>query len=203
MLNFWYCHRFPMKHLLHFNKLWTICHFISMQTTYVACIWRFFYSFWLGCATFMVTTVVYFFFFLRVSTLWFVIPQFVQCLSIFHVLFSVFIYVAYSIIYGTKDAFLVSIVVMFSSHNIVTSLCYCSVDFFILSIVILRHNFKHVLNTIVRKLFMVGICKPWASYEFAHSKPPPFQSLHVSYFSIPCIFSHYFEYFDDICKMLV
>jgi hypothetical protein len=36
--NFYYCHRFPMKHLLHFNKLWIIYHFMSIQTTNVACI---------------------------------------------------------------------------------------------------------------------------------------------------------------------
>jgi hypothetical protein len=84
----------------------------------------------------------------------------VQCLSIFHVLFNVFIDVAYLVLYGTKNVLLVSIVVMLSSHNIVVSLCYCSVDFFILAIVILRHNYKPVLNTIVRKLSMVGICKP-------------------------------------------
>ncbi len=36
--NFYYCHRFPMKHFLHLNKLWTICHFMSIQTINVACI---------------------------------------------------------------------------------------------------------------------------------------------------------------------
>jgi hypothetical protein len=29
-LNFWYYHKFPMKHPLHFNKLRTICHFMSI-----------------------------------------------------------------------------------------------------------------------------------------------------------------------------
>jgi hypothetical protein len=29
-LNFYYYHIFPMKHLLHLNKLWTICHFMSI-----------------------------------------------------------------------------------------------------------------------------------------------------------------------------
>ncbi len=39
-LNLCYYHKFPMKHLLHFSKLWTIYHFMSIQTTNVACIWR-------------------------------------------------------------------------------------------------------------------------------------------------------------------
>ncbi len=46
-----------------------------------------FCGFWLGCVAFVVATVVYFFFFLHVSTLWFTIPQFVQCLLIFLALF--------------------------------------------------------------------------------------------------------------------
>jgi hypothetical protein len=39
-LNLCYCHNFPMKHLLHLSKLWVICHFMSIQTINVACIWR-------------------------------------------------------------------------------------------------------------------------------------------------------------------
>jgi hypothetical protein len=38
-LNLCYCHKFPMKYLLHFSKLWTIFHFMSIQTIDVACIW--------------------------------------------------------------------------------------------------------------------------------------------------------------------
>jgi hypothetical protein len=33
-------HKFPKKHLLHLNKLWTIYHFMFTQTIDVACIWR-------------------------------------------------------------------------------------------------------------------------------------------------------------------
>jgi hypothetical protein len=40
MLNFYYCHRFPMKHFLHLNKPWIIYHFMSIQTIDVACIWK-------------------------------------------------------------------------------------------------------------------------------------------------------------------
>jgi hypothetical protein len=39
-LNLCYCHKFPMKCLLHLNKLWTFYHFMSIQTIDVACIWR-------------------------------------------------------------------------------------------------------------------------------------------------------------------
>ncbi len=39
MLNLYYCHRFPMKHFLYPIKLWTICHFMSIQTIDVTCIW--------------------------------------------------------------------------------------------------------------------------------------------------------------------
>ncbi len=39
-LNLYYYHKFPMKHFMHLNKLWTICHFMSIQTTNVTCIWK-------------------------------------------------------------------------------------------------------------------------------------------------------------------
>jgi len=39
-LNFYYYHRFLMKHVPHLCKLWAIYHFTSIQTTDVACIWR-------------------------------------------------------------------------------------------------------------------------------------------------------------------
>ncbi len=39
-LNLCYCHKFPMKHLLHFNKLWMVYHFMSIQTIDVPCIWK-------------------------------------------------------------------------------------------------------------------------------------------------------------------
>ncbi len=51
MLNLCYYHRSPMNHLLHFNKLWTIYHFMSIQTIDVACTWRCLLCFliWLCC----------------------------------------------------------------------------------------------------------------------------------------------------------
>jgi hypothetical protein len=153
-----------MKHFLHLSKLWTICHFISIETIDVTCIWRCLLCFWFGCVASMVATVVCSFFFLHVSTLWFVIPQFVHCLSIFLVLFCVFASATYLVFYGTNNALLAFVVVIPSSHNIVASLCYCSVDRFNHVVVILRYDYKPVLNTIVKKLFVVGTYKPWANF---------------------------------------
>jgi hypothetical protein len=69
-LNFCYCHIFPLKHLLHFSKLWMLpiilCPFEpQMWHAYedVFCGFR------LSCVASMVITVVCFFFFLHVSTL--------------------------------------------------------------------------------------------------------------------------------------
>ncbi len=46
-----YYQNFPMKHFLHLSNLWTICHFRSIQTRDVACIWRCLLWFlaWLCC----------------------------------------------------------------------------------------------------------------------------------------------------------
>jgi hypothetical protein len=129
---------------------------------------------------------------LHVSTLWFIIPQFVQCLSIFLILLNVFIDVTYLVLYGTKSALLVSIVVMISSHNIVAPLYYFRIDFFILAIAILRHNCKLTLNTIVRKLSMVGMYKPWVSFWIC---PYQTSTLYVSscfiFFNSMYIFSSF------------
>jgi hypothetical protein len=124
-----------------------------------------FYAFWLGCATSMVVTVVSSFFFLHVSTLWFVNPQFVQCLSISLILLCVFTITTYLILYGIDNALLVSTIVIISSHNIVASICYCNVDRFIPEVTILSYDYKPILNIVVRKLSMVGTCKPWTSFQ--------------------------------------
>ncbi len=91
----------------------------------------FFCVFWIGCVTFVVATMVCSLFFLHVSTLWFVIPQFVQCLSVFPVLLCVFAGATCLILCGIDSAFLASIIVIPFSHNITASLCCCSVDRFI------------------------------------------------------------------------
>jgi protein-S-isoprenylcysteine O-methyltransferase Ste14 len=87
-----------------------------------------------------------------------------QNLSIFLVLFYVFGGVAYFVLCGTYSAFLASTVIVPSSHNIVASLCYWSVNHFILVVTILMYDYKPTLNIIVRKLFMIGICKPFVSF---------------------------------------
>ncbi len=122
-----------------------------------------FYGFWLCCVAFMVTIVVYSFFFLHVSTLWLFIPQFVQYLSVFPILLYVFIGVACLVLCGTKNVLLVSIVVIPSSHNITSSLC-CNVDHFIPAVAILKYDCKFALYIIVNKLSMVGTYKPWANF---------------------------------------
>ncbi len=130
----------------------------------MACIWR--------CLLWLLTWLCclygchcgFFFFFFHVCTLWFVVPQFVQCLSIFLILFCVFISATYLVLCGTKSALLASTIIMPFSHNIATSLCCCNVDYFILIAAILKYDYKLVLNTIVRKLSMVSTCKPWANF---------------------------------------
>jgi len=36
--NFYYYHKFPIKHFLHLSKLWTFCNFMSIQTINMTCI---------------------------------------------------------------------------------------------------------------------------------------------------------------------
>ncbi len=50
-LNLYYSDIFPMEHFLHLSKLWTIYHFMSIQTTNVTCIWRciLYFLTWLCC----------------------------------------------------------------------------------------------------------------------------------------------------------
>jgi len=84
----------------------------------------------------------------------------VQYLSIFLVLFFVFGGAAYLVLCGTKSALLASIIVMPSSHNITTSLFCYSVDLFIPKVTILKYDYKLALNIVIKKLSMVGTCKP-------------------------------------------
>ncbi len=123
-----------------------------------------FCDFWLSYVAFLVATMVCSFFFLHVFTLWFIIPQFVQHLLVFLILLCVFTNVAYLVFCGIESAFLISTVVMSFSHNIITSLCCCSVDRFILIISIMRYDCKPILNIVVKKLFVVGTYKPWTNF---------------------------------------
>jgi hypothetical protein len=83
-----------------------------------------------------------------------------QCLLVFPVLLCVFVGNVYLVLCGTESAFLTSAVVMPCSHNIAASLCCCSVDHFIPIVAILGYDCKPVLNTTIRKLYVVGTCKP-------------------------------------------
>jgi hypothetical protein len=84
----------------------------------------------------------------------------VQYLLIFLILLCVFTGATCLVLYGTESALLAFEVIMPFSHNIVASLCCCSVDHFILIVVILRYDCKPTLNAIIKKKFVVGICKP-------------------------------------------
>jgi len=84
----------------------------------------------------------------------------VQHLLVFPILLYVFGGATCLVFYGIESALLASMVVMFFSHNITTSLCCYNVNLFILGIAILRYDCKPALKTIVKKLFVVGTCKP-------------------------------------------
>jgi hypothetical protein len=86
--------------------------------------------------------------------------KFMQCLSVFFVLLCVFASDTCLILCGTESALLVFVVIIPFSHNIVASLCHCNVDCFILVVAILKYDYKPALNIVVRKLFVVGTCKP-------------------------------------------
>jgi len=83
----------------------------------------------------------------------------VQYLLVFFILFFVFGGVACLVLCGIENALLVLAIIMPSSGNIVASLC-CSVDLFILVVAIIRYDYKLALNIVVKKLFVVGTCKP-------------------------------------------
>jgi protein-S-isoprenylcysteine O-methyltransferase Ste14 len=87
-------------------------------------------------------------------------PTICVMFNVFHVLFYVFAGTACLIFYGTNNALLASTSVIPSSHKIVTSLCYCNVDHFIFVVTIMRYDYKPVLNILVKKLSVVGKCKP-------------------------------------------
>jgi hypothetical protein len=102
-------------------------------------------------------------------------------------LFCIFGGVAYLVFCGTESAFLISTIVIISSHNIPTSLCCYSVDHFIHAVTILTYDYKSTLNIIVKKQSMVDICKHEPTFESSHSKPPPSESPSAS-----CFFSSMF-----------
>ncbi len=146
-----------MKHLLHFNKLWTIYHFMSIQTTYVACIWRcllwFLTLLWCLCGCHYGLLLLHF------ACFHIMISHSIVCailVNLPYITLCFWYYYLLSILWYWKC--------IPSSHNIVTSLCYSSVECFIFAIIILRYDCKPTLNTIVKKLFMGGTCTTWTNF---------------------------------------
>jgi hypothetical protein len=128
--------------LIHFGQFVILCPFKPhMRHAYedVLC------GFWLYCVASMVSS------FMHISTLWLLIPQFVQYLLVFHVLLCVFGGATYITLCGTEIVLLISAIVIPYSHNIVTSLCCCSVDRFIPIVAIMKCDYKPTLNIVVKK----------------------------------------------------
>jgi hypothetical protein len=78
--------------------------------------------------------------------------------SLYYYVFSLVLHVWCSVVLEVHS--FASTIVMPSSHNITASLCYCSVNHFIFAIAIMRYDYKLVLNNIIKKKIVVGICKP-------------------------------------------
>jgi hypothetical protein len=70
----------------------------------------------------------------------------------------------YLVLCGIENVFLPFAIIIISSHNIIASLCYCNVNCCIPMVTILRYDYKFALNIIIKKLFVVGICKPRANF---------------------------------------
>jgi hypothetical protein len=147
-LNFCYCYRFPMKHLLHFNKLWTFYHFMSIQTTNVACIWRCILWFFILLCCFYDC---HYGLLLFSSCFDIVISHSTIC-AIFVNLSYITLCFWYCCLLSTLWywKYFPCLIIPFS-HNIVASLWCCGVDHFIFVVVILRYDYKPTLNTIGRK----------------------------------------------------
>jgi hypothetical protein len=105
-----------------------------------------------------------FFLTLHISTLWLSCPQFVQCLPILPSSICVFVVVVDLKIYGTNSAFWASTGVIPSSHKKTTSLCNYNTVCFIHVVAIFKQYYNHAQNIVVKKLSMVGVCNPWASF---------------------------------------
>jgi hypothetical protein len=162
-----------MKHLLHLNKLWIICHFMSIQTIDVACIWRclMWFLIWLCCLYGCHCGL----FFLLFAFLHIVIHHPTICVifvSLPYITMCFHWYCLFGTVWYWKCIPCSAIVML--SHNIAASLCCCSVDHFISIITIMRYDCKPILNTIVRKLSWLVLVNHELVFESTHSKPPPF-----------------------------
>ncbi len=169
-------HRSPMNHLLHFSKLWTIYLSFYVHSNHRCGMHMkmFFMLFDLAVLPLLLPPWVCSFLFLHVSTLWFIIPQFVQYFFIFPILLCVFVDATCLVFYGIESALLASIIVMFSSHNIVASLCCCNVDCFIPIVAILKYDYILALNIIVRKCLWLVLVNHELTFKSVHNKLPPF-----------------------------
>jgi hypothetical protein len=105
-----------------------------------------------------------FFLTLHISTLWLSCPQFVQCLPVLPSSIFVFIVAVDLEIYGTNSAFWASTCVIPSSYSKITSLCNCNMVCFILVVAIFKQDNNPTQNIVVKKLSLVGVCNPWASF---------------------------------------
>jgi hypothetical protein len=77
--------------------------------------------------------------------------------SLYNFVFSLMLLVWYFMVLKVHSLLAV---IMFSSHNIAISLCCCNVDRFILIVTIMKYDCKPALNTIVKKMYLVGTYKP-------------------------------------------
>ncbi len=151
-----------MKHLMHLNKFWTNCHFMSIQTTNMTYIQIRLLRFLIGLGCFYNCSL-----FLLLSTcLHIMINHSINCakLVILPCITTCFSDVTYFVLCGTDNALLASTIFIPSSHNILASLCCWSVDCFIPEVTILKYDCKFALNTIVKKLSMANTHKPWANF---------------------------------------
>jgi len=152
-----------MKHLLHLSNLWIVCHFMSIQTTNVTCIPRCLLRFLtrLGCFCNCHCSL-----FLLLSTcLHIMINHSIICVKLVSLpcITICFSDATYFVLCSTDNALLTSAIVIPSSHNILAPLCCRSVDCSILEVTILKYDCKLALDIVVKKLSMVGTCKPWAN----------------------------------------
>jgi hypothetical protein len=150
-----------MKHLLHFNKLWIIYHLMSIQTIDVIGIQRclLWFLIRLGCSC----SYHYSLLFLISTHLYMVIHHSTICAIFFSFPYIIlcfwWCYLFCTLWYWQCIPCFGSIHPFFTQHHCL---------FMLLKFQPLHpcsHNFcRPVLNIIIRKLSMVGICKPWTNF---------------------------------------
>ncbi len=162
-LNFNYCHKFPMKYLLHLSKFWIVCHFMSIQTTNVACISRCFLWFltllccFYGCHCGLLLLFACFHIVISHSTICVILvslPCIILCFwwcYLFHTLWYRKCIPCFDISHS-----------VFTQHRCLLMLLYSwplhpySYNF--------EYDCKLSLYIVVKKLYVVGTCRPWANF---------------------------------------